>query len=249
MHEDLFLDAVTNGHPNKVAASPKFLFRLALPRVSPIRKQKGRVTIERIRRLGPLIVDEDLVRQLRSLPDGPARRELVDQLMARQQARVALWCLRFSGDPELARDLTQEVLLKAYQNLHRFEGNSKFSTWLFVIARNHCLNSVRAPREQPGPQHVDELLETQAAGGPSAETLLLENASHQLVRRLLQDELDETERQVMVMHYASDMPLASITRILGLANASGAKAFIVSAKRKLTRAISRSPDLRSSRPA
>jgi DNA-directed RNA polymerase specialized sigma24 family protein len=51
--------------------------------------------------------------------------------------------------------------------------------------------------------------------------------------------LDQTEREVFTMHYGDDIPLDAITRILGLQNASGAKAYIVSARRKLARAVER----------
>jgi hypothetical protein len=51
--------------------------------------------------------------------------------------------------------------------------------------------------------------------------------------------LDETEKRVMVLHYAHDMRLDAITAALGLTNTSGAKAYIVSAKRKLNAAVKR----------
>ena len=56
---------------------------------------------------------------------------------------------------------------------------------------------------------------------------------------LLAETLDETEQAVFTLHYGDDLPLDRITRMLGLQNASGAKAYIVSAKRKLARAAPR----------
>ena len=56
-----------------------------------------------------------------------------------------------------------------------------------------------------------------------------------MVRELLNHALDETEKAVFTLHYAEELPLATITRMLGLENQSGAKAYIVSAKRKLAR--------------
>jgi DNA-directed RNA polymerase specialized sigma24 family protein len=58
-------------------------------------------------------------------------------------------------------------------------------------------------------------------------------------RRLgrLDQELDEIEKQVFILHYADEVPLKVITRLLGLTNRSGAKAYIVSARRKLSRAV------------
>lgn len=74
---------------------------------------------------------------------------------------------------------------------------------------------------------------------PSAEQELIRRGRVDEMRRLMRDELDETEQRVMVMHYGEELSLDAVTRALGLENASGAKAFIVSARRKLQRALER----------
>ena len=63
--------------------------------------------------------------------------------------------------------------------------------------------------------------------------------SRRSYRELLFTTLDRTERTVFTLHYGKEMPLDAITRLLGLENASGAKAYIVSARRKLARASGR----------
>jgi DNA-directed RNA polymerase specialized sigma subunit len=55
--------------------------------------------------------------------------------------------------------------------------------------------------------------------------------------RFILDTLDETEARVMMLHYGQEMPLNAVSRMLGLTNKSGAKAYIVSARRKLNAAI------------
>ena len=57
-----------------------------------------------------------------------------------------------------------------------------------------------------------------------------------LVYALLDEALDETEKKVFTLHYGDDLPLDAITRLLGLSNRSGAKAYILRARRKLRRA-------------
>jgi hypothetical protein len=74
---------------------------------------------------------------------------------------------------------------------------------------------------------------------PAPDTVLERAGEDRLVRRLLRDSLDEVETRVFTLHYAEDLPLDVITRLLKLNNASGAKAYIVSAKRKLARAVER----------
>ena len=184
--------------------------------------------------------DEELVAQYRSTADVREREQFVDELFRRNYARVARWCLRFTADRESAADLAQEVFTKAYQNLSSFQGQSKFSTWLFVIARNHCLNAVRANARQATELRVDdgeEILTAIADRSPNAHSAMEQMASAQLVRKLLSEALDETEKMVFTLHYAEEVPLDAITRLLRLENQSGAKAYIVSAKRKLARLV------------
>ena len=55
--------------------------------------------------------------------------------------------------------------------------------------------------------------------------------------RFILETLDKTEARVMMLHYGQEMPLNDVSRVLGLTNKSGAKAYIVSARRKLTAAV------------
>lgn len=186
------------------------------------------------------LLDEELVAKYRSIADVGEREQYIDELFRRNYARVGRWCLRFTDDRESAADLAQEVFAKAYQKLSSFQGQSKFSTWLFVIARNHCLNAVRAnTRQATELAHDDgeEILLGIADNTPSAHSVLEQTASAQLVRKLLTEALDDTEKIVFTMHYGEDVSLDAITRLLRLENQSGAKAYIVSAKRKLARLV------------
>lgn len=157
----------------------------------------------------------------------------IDELFRRHHRRVALWCLRFAGDRDTAADWAQDVFMSAYLNLDSFRGGAKFSTWLYAIARNHCINQVRARAARPETE-IESVLATfvDAGGGEGYQRIESEDTAAAL-RRLLQDSLDETEYRVLMLHYGEDVPLDAVTRLLGLRNVSGAKAYVVSARRKL----------------
>jgi RNA polymerase sigma-70 factor, ECF subfamily len=184
------------------------------------------------------LLDEELVAQYRSTAETGEREQYVNELFRRNYSRVARWCLRFTEDRERAADLAQEIFVKAYQNMTSFQGQSKFTTWLFVIARNHCLNAVRADARQATELQAgdsEEILLGIPDGAPTPYSAVEQEATAEQVRTLLNEALDETEKVVFTLHYGEDVPLDSITRLLGLQNQSGAKAYIVSAKRKLAR--------------
>ncbi|HWZ46540.1 MAG TPA: sigma-70 family RNA polymerase sigma factor [Candidatus Saccharimonadales bacterium] len=182
--------------------------------------------------------DEELIARYHAGAKEPRSRECANELFRRHHVKVARWCLAFTNDRESAADLAQEICAKAYQNLSSFRGKSKFSTWLFSIARNHCLNSARArsivPAMESDPLVMDSLPDL-TSQDPSAaiEGQQLAEAA----RRLVSETLEETERVVFTLHFAEELPLDVIDRMLNLTNASGAKAYLVSAKRKLERAV------------
>ena len=183
--------------------------------------------------------DEELVARSRAEHGSSEADVWINELFRRYHGRVAVWCLRFTGDREQAGDLAQDIFLKAYRNLQSFRGDSKFSTWLYSVTRNHCFNENKAKASRPE-ESLDAVTQ-QIADGAAEDvlTVLQKEESLESVRALMRDALDETERNVMVLHFAQEMTFDSITKLLGLSNTSGAKAYVVSAKRKLAVAIQR----------
>ena len=184
------------------------------------------------------ISDEELVAQYRLAPASDRSRQLLDELFRRHRARVIAWCHRLTGDSSLAPDLAQDVFVRAYSSLDMFRRDSKFTTWLYAIARNRCRDEQRAhatrPREAPEDAMVD------APSDRNAALAALEARDARTVVRTMMDEvLNETEKRVMTLHYGHDMRIDAITTALALTNTSGAKAYIVSAKRKLNAAVKR----------
>ena len=92
--------------------------------------------------------DEELVNGYRTLGD-PQRDEFLNQLFERHRTRVAAWCYRMTGDVDAATDLAQDVFLKAFQNLESFRGQLKFTTWLYSIARNRCMDALKSRAATP----------------------------------------------------------------------------------------------------
>jgi RNA polymerase sigma-70 factor, ECF subfamily len=183
------------------------------------------------------LADEELIERYRRETGNLAGRAILNELFGRHHTQVAAWCFRMTGDTETAADLAQEVFLKAFQRLDSYRGTSKFTTWLYSIARNHCLDELRSRATRPR-ETTDAVLDTIADSGSEEISDILERReSEDAVRQLIKDSLDETEATVMTLHYVHDLPLDAITRLMGFTNQSGSKAYIVSAKRKLSRAL------------
>jgi RNA polymerase sigma-70 factor (ECF subfamily) len=184
--------------------------------------------------------DEALITKYRDESDKQQAERYINELFRRHHSKVARWCLGFTGDRESAADLAQEICAKAYKNLLYFKGQSKFSTWLYSIARNHSLNAIRSRSSMPAMDSDETVMETlpDMVSDNPLKTVERKQLT-EIARQFVNEELEELEKQVFTLHFAEEISLDAITRMLNLDNASGAKAYLVSAKRKLDKAVKR----------
>lgn len=90
--------------------------------------------------------DEELVQQAHKEPSHVVRA--YEELMRRYQQTLFKVCARYLGNEGDADDVTQEVMLKVLHGLKRFEGKSKFKTWLYSITYNECITQYRKERRK-----------------------------------------------------------------------------------------------------
>jgi RNA polymerase sigma-70 factor, ECF subfamily len=82
-------------------------------------------------------------------------RAALEALLRRHHDRVAALCTRMCG-PSDAPDATQEALLAVVRGLPRFDGHAAFTTWLYRVTTNACLDELRRRRRRPLPGLDDE---------------------------------------------------------------------------------------------
>ncbi|MBM4116373.1 sigma-70 family RNA polymerase sigma factor [bacterium] len=174
--------------------------------------------------------------QLWALTQGepsPLARRAATALLGRYQERVYRWCYGRVGEHELARDLAQDVLVNAYRGLAGFDGRARFSTWLFAIARNRCLNALRSPALFEEGLDLDAL--PAAQGGQDDEFSGREEEERLLA--LIRSALPPLDQQVLWLRCVEKMPVDGITRLLAIEEASGARAVLQRARRRLRAAL------------
>ena len=84
----------------------------------------------------------------------------LDDLLRRHYDRVHALCRRLAGNESDALDATQEALIAVVRGLPRFDGRAAFSTWLYRVATNACLDELRRRKRRPEPRSVDDETET-----------------------------------------------------------------------------------------
>ena len=102
---------------------------------------------------------------------------------------------RMVGNTEDARDLTQNVFLKAYRNLGSFDPSHRFFSWIYRISINEALNFLRQRRPN---QELDETLHSHAAG-PDDDTHGAQ--VRDVLQSALQDLSDEYRQVIMLRHF------------------------------------------------
>ena len=85
--------------------------------------------------------DEELVKLVKAGEIAP-----YDELVRRHQIKIHDLCYKILRNYDDAKDMAQETFLKAYRKINKFGGRSKFSTWLYRIAVNNCLNFIKKRR-------------------------------------------------------------------------------------------------------
>jgi RNA polymerase sigma-70 factor (ECF subfamily) len=136
-------------------------------------------------------------------------REAFDLLVERYQRDIYRLCYRYVNNHEDANDMAQEVFLKAYRAIGRFRGDSSFSTWLYRIAVNTCLN-FRALR-RPETQELPEALPDHRPGAV-ADIESEEQASR--VRRAVA-RLPEKQKATLILKIYHDLTHEEVAGVLG----------------------------------
>lgn len=177
-------------------------------------------------------------RQLRAAEAGRDRALVARALAGDEQAFAALverygqpilsLCFASTLDAAEAEDLSQEIFVSAWRNLGRFRGESSFSTWLFALARNACIDRSRRSRRRPlvgPPEHASELaaLEPSAGAIDAAEVFAAARTLSLPLRQavLLRDLQGLSYEEIAVLE---DIPVGTVRSRIAAARAALAEA-------------------------
>lgn len=145
-----------------------------------------------------------------------------EQLVDKYRQPVMNLVYRTLPDATEAEDLAQNVFVQAYKSAARYEASAKFSTWLFTIARNLCLNEIRRRSRHPAesldqahPDHDEQpLRQFEETRGFSPPDALLHGELESKIQQALA-ELPEGQRTAILLHREDAMPYEEIARVLG----------------------------------
>lgn len=162
--------------------------------------------------------DKDLVHQCLQ-----GSEEAFEAIVCQYQDKVYTLCYRYTGNSEDAYDLAQEAFIKSFRSLHTFKGTSNFSTWLYRITTNVCLDEMRRKKRRVTVQSLDDPVET-ADGevsktvqdeSPGADVLYEQQEFAQYIQHLL-NQMKPEHRMVIVLKDIMDFTYEEIAQMLNI---------------------------------
>ncbi len=143
-------------------------------------------------------------------------REAFGELVTRHQRRVWLVCRQYVGTDE-ADALTQDCFVKAFGNLHSYDGRAAFTTWLTRIAINSCLDALRRRRREglraePLEDEEGPLERLPDTGADPEQHAIQRQAVTRL--RVAEERLPERQRRIFRLRFYGELELAEIAEAL-----------------------------------
>lgn len=158
------------------------------------------------------LLDQELVKRAQA-----GENQAFDILVQRYQQKVTHLVYRYVRDSDVALDLAQDIFFKIFRNLVKFKGESKFSSWLFRIAVNDCIDHIRRKKVRKE-QSLDQFQEfgfdvpdPDERHDLTAQFEAAEERKH--IRDALAD-LPENQRSVVIMKVYQDMTFDQIAEVL-----------------------------------
>ena len=162
------------------------------------------------------MTDQELVERAKRGDQSAFERLVLDN-----QNKIYSLTLRLTGDREEAADLAQEAFVKAWQGLASFQGESSFSTWMYRLTTNLCIDYLRKKKRREGVEPAVSLDDTDSgwaepAGRDSDPQLLLEKSERgkALARGL--NMLPDWQRRVLVLRELSGLSYQEISSALDI---------------------------------
>jgi RNA polymerase sigma-70 factor (ECF subfamily) len=166
-------------------------------------------------------------------------------LVNRHQTPVLNLIYRFLGDRQKSEDVAQETFFQVWRSAKAYKGKSKFTTWLYRICINLCLNEIKSARRkkwiqffQNLPDPKDPQDESLLDDAPNAEDLLLARERSREISNALQA-LPENQRLALILKRYEDLSYEEISSVLGC-SISAVESLLVRAKRTLQKKLGKS---------
>ena len=136
-------------------------------------------------------------------------------LVDRYKDLVYTLALRMMKNREEAEEVAQDTFIKMYKSLTKFKGDSKFSTWIYRVAYNTCLDRLKKNKRQQHTVAIDEYTEHQVKTIDNALDKIETKEKQQAIKDCL-ELLPSEDSFLLTLYYFEELSLDEISKIVGL---------------------------------
>lgn len=156
--------------------------------------------------------DEDIIRLILKGQD-----ELYSIIIDRYSGKIFSTAYSYTHNHEEARDLVQDILIKVYRNLVKFKADSKFSTWLYRVAVNSCIDwnrknngrSIKIALDCEGNDVLNYLIDENV--GP--EQAVIRQEHKEFIMDII-SEMPEIYKTVLILYYFEELKINEISKVI-----------------------------------
>ncbi len=149
------------------------------------------------------LTDHELVKLVKA-----GEIEPFDELVRRHEVKIHNLCYKMLRNYDDAKDLAQETFLKAYRKINKFAGKAKFSTWLYRIAVNNCLNFLK--KQKPTVELFEEITST---GKEDPVQIYKSKRFGEMIKKAVA-KLPEVQKAVFTLRTLQDLSYQEVSEIL-----------------------------------
>lgn len=124
--------------------------------------------------------------------------------------------LRMTGNQQDAADLVQEAFIKIYRQLEKFDGKGSFSSWLYRVAINHCMDEFRKKSYKIKQVEINE---ADLLDAHHPEVIFLKKEKNRQLEKLISG-LPEDERMILLLRYVNEQSYKEISEFMDLSLAT-----------------------------
>jgi RNA polymerase sigma-70 factor (ECF subfamily) len=159
----------------------------------------------------PQTVEPDDRQLVQTIRGGDA--EAFEQLVRRKTSKVYALCYRIIGNPEDAKDISQLVFIKLWENLEKYDAKYAFDTWLYRMVTNVAIDFIR--NRQSRDNAVNSNLRLVKTSTDAEQGVVFQRKEIESVFNDVASVLSPKQKTIFVMREMEDLPSSEIAKILG----------------------------------
>lgn len=138
---------------------------------------------------------------------------IFETLVNQYKNMVFTLALQLIKNKEEAEEVAQDTFIKVYKNLHKFKGESKFSSWLYRITYNTCLDNLRKNKKNNETYDLDDITINKIKTIDNALDELERQEKKEMIKKCL-SKLKEEEQVLLTLYYYEELSLQEIASVL-----------------------------------